>query len=216
MLSEICPPAPVIRLLEDQLHTPVSTRVGVGAAGYANHLATSSYGYPSLHSWCVWIEPDTTGERGGDYWSWRWISAVRSAFEIWSRTVPVTQVVDPERANIHVLRKRPSLREIEQRWRASNGRSLLRIVVVARGGRSYLEPRVQVLISPNLQARVIQNTALHELGHAFGLWGHSKVEEDIMYFRQGSNSLLRLSHRDQHALEWVRTRCVSQFGRPLL
>ena len=63
MLSEICPPAPVIRLLEDQLHTPVSTRVGVGAAGYANHLATSSHGYPSLHSWCVWIEPDEEEQR---------------------------------------------------------------------------------------------------------------------------------------------------------
>ena len=208
MFSELCPPASAIHVLGEYLNTPESS--SAIAADYANHLADSTYGYPSLSKWCVWIEPIVANEVDND----KWADAVRAALETWSRAIPLTQVSKPERAHIQVRHKQPLLRETKQGWRASNGRSLLQIAIAARSGESYLEPQVEVLVSPGLQTTVLQSTALHELGHAFGLWGHSKIEEDIMHFRQGATSFLRLSNRDRRTLRWLRSHC-GNFGKPL-
>ena len=55
-----------------------------------------------------------------------------------------------------------------------------------------------------IRDRVQQATALHELGHAFGLWGHSPEKSDAMAVHQGQVPVLDLSDRDRFTLRWVR------------
>ena len=78
-------------------------------------------------------------------------------------------------------------------------------------GRRRLEPMVTVMISPELRAEALQATALHELGHAFGLWGHSSVPTDALAVSQGKTPVLVPSERDRLTLDWVMQQ-TTRFG----
>jgi predicted Zn-dependent protease len=58
----------------------------------------------------------------------------------------------------------------------------------------------------------IQATALHELGHAFGLWGHSPDPADVMAAVPRAQPLLQLSPRDLATLGWLNQQ-PTDFGR---
>jgi len=116
----------------------------------------------------------------------------------------VQRVDSPERAQVLLHRRKPPLRAIAGGWRASNGRSHLQLIEVQRQQRWRFEPQVKVLVSPHLRAAVLEATALHELGHAFGLWGHSLDPGDVMAVHQGQQPLLKLSPRDRLTLGWLR------------
>jgi predicted Zn-dependent protease len=73
------------------------------------------------------------------------------------------------------------------------------------------QPRVKVLVSPELRAAALQATALHELGHAFGLWAHSDQPDDAMAVSQGKSPVLELSARDKTTINWLRSQPTS-FG----
>jgi predicted Zn-dependent protease len=62
---------------------------------------------------------------------------------------------------------------------------------------------VRVLISPDQRLEALQATALHELGHAFGLWGHSDQSDDAMAATPGRQPILRLSPRDRATVRWL-------------
>ena len=62
---------------------------------------------------------------------------------------------------------------------------------------------MEVLISPGQRQAAIQATALHELGHGFGLWGHSSDPTDALAVNQGESPVLVPSERDRLTLEWV-------------
>ena len=208
MVPNPCPPAQEIRVLDGGLQS-AEPRNGLG---YADRLATTSFGYPSLPHWCVWIEPEPEGSVAGNRWLKRWADALDAALNSWSEVIPVTRVAEIERAHVMVFRKRPPLRQLASGWRASNGRSLLKIVEVQRETANQLEPRVKVMVSPEIRAPVLQATALHELGHAFGLWGHSEQMEDVMAVSKGALPLLNFSARDKITLRWVRSQS-NDFGK---
>tara|TARA_X000000950_G_scaffold280402_1_gene374949 strand:+ start:346 stop:624 length:279 start_codon:yes stop_codon:yes gene_type:complete len=84
---------------------------------------------------------------------------------------------------------------------------------VRRQGVWRFEPKVSVLVSPELRAPVLQATALHELGHAFGLWGHSPDPGDAMAVHQGQDPVLKLSARDLETLLWLR-QLSTRLGTP--
>jgi predicted Zn-dependent protease len=73
---------------------------------------------------------------------------------------------------------------------------------------------VEVLISPGQRAAASQATALHELGHAFGLWGHSDQPGDALTAVPGAEPVLRPSPRDRATLLWLRSRSDG-LGGPL-
>ena len=50
-----------------------------------------------------------------------------------------------------------------------------------------------------------RGTALHELGHAFGLWGHSDQAGDAMAVHAGARPVLQLSPRDRATLQWLQS-----------
>ena len=208
MQPELCPPQQQVRTLQVALERqPPGQR-----PGYASSIATTSLGPPVLRHWCVWIQP--AAATPANRWDQRWLDQVSSALTTWGALVPLTLVDNPDQANVLIHRQRPARRQVAGVWRASNGRTQLQVVDVQRQGRRRLEPLVKVMVSPGLRAEALQATALHELGHAFGLWGHSSVPTDVLAISQGERPVLVPSQRDRLTLAWVMQQ-TTRFGSTL-
>jgi len=192
------------------------------AGTYTKQLSTTDRGLPVLPRWCVWVEP--LPERGVPRWGRRWLDAVDAALSTWGSHLEVVRVKDQGRAQIHLHRRRPPRRQTQGKWRASHGRSTLQILLVRRrsvapvveqhlpGPQPFrLEPFTTVLVSPGQRREAIEATALHELGHAFGLWGHSDEAADAMAVSPGATPVLELSERDKRTLLWLQAQQTS-FG----
>lgn len=172
-------------------------------ADYRLVVATTALGRPRLDRWCVWIEPSSGGV-GDAFWQSRWSAALSRALSQWRALLPIRVVEDPEAAQVRVWRRRPPLIPgPDGRLRASHGRASLSLERVRRGEVTRLEPAVEVLISPGQREQAIEATALHELGHAFGLWGHSEDPADVMAAVPGAQPVLVLSRRDRSTLQWL-------------
>ena len=185
------------------------TAAMAGAADYRQALKPTPAGWPRRDHWCVWVEPITDlGPTG--IWQQRWREAVLAALISWQRQLSISLVGDAAQAQVLVQRRRPPI----QNQRASHGRAQLQLLEVQRGGPWQLEPRVEVLISPGQGPRAMQATALHELGHAFGLWGHSDQAGDVMAPQPGAQPLLQLSGRDRATLEWLQRQPGLQGASP--
>ena len=208
MQPELCPPQQQVRTLQVALERqPPGQR-----PGYASSIATTSLGPPVLKHWCVWVQPPAATP--ANRWDQRWLDQVSSALTTWRVLVPLTLVDNPDQANVLIHRQRPARRQVAGVWRASNGRTQLQVVDVQRQGRRRLEPLVKVMVSPGLRAEALQATALHELGHAFGLWGHSSVPTDVLAISQGERPVLVPSQRDRLTLAWVMQQ-TTRFGSTL-
>ena len=208
MQPELCPPQQQVRTLQVALERqPPGQR-----PGYASSIATTSLGPPVLKHWCVWVQP--AAATPVNRWDQRWLDQVSSALTTWGALVPLTLVDNPDQANVLIHRQRPARRQVAGLWRASNGRTQLQVVDVQRQGRRRLEPLVKVMVSPGLRAEALQATALHELGHAFGLWGHSSVPTDVLAISQGERPVLVPSQRDRLTLAWVMQQ-TTRFGSTL-
>ena len=208
MQPELCPPQQQVRTLQVALERqPPGQR-----PGYASSIATTSLGPPVLKHWCVWVQP--AAATPANRWDQRWLDQVSSALTTWGELVPFTLVDSPDQANVLIHRQRPARRQVAGVWRASNGRTQLQVVDVQRQGRRRLEPLVKVMVSPGLRAEALQATALHELGHAFGLWGHSSVPTDVLAISQGERPVLVPSQRDRLTLAWVMQQ-TTRFGSTL-
>jgi predicted Zn-dependent protease len=170
---------------------------------YRHRLQTTPSGWPTQSTWCVWVEPPETLAPASPVQS-RWQAAIDGALEEWRRLLPIVIVPEADRAQVTVWRRRPPLgRDAAGRARASHGRAILTLQRRPPGATPSVEPRVVVLISPDQRLEAIQATALHELGHAFGLWGHSEDPADAMAIAPGSRPIQRLSERDRATVRWL-------------
>jgi predicted Zn-dependent protease len=197
--AEACAAAAVLDVVPPAAGRERHTGAGASTTGdYRHQLRPTAHGWPRRDRWCVWVDP-AQAEGPASRWDQAWLEAVEKALASWAELVPIERVSRPEQAQVRILRRRPPLRG----GRASHGRAELQLAVVERDGRRQLEPRVVVQISPGQRASAMQATALHELGHAFGLWGHSEADGDAMAAVPGASPVLELSPRDRATFLWL-------------
>ena len=172
---------------------------------YRHRLHATVFGWPRRDHWCVWVEP-AAADGPSARWDQAWLQAVDGALDTWAGVLPITRVANPEQAQVLVFRRRPPLKN----GRASHGRAELELARVRRmspdsigAAAEQLEPRITVMISPGQRPQAIEATALHELGHAFGLWGHSDNPSDAMAAVPGAQPVRQLSPRDRATVLWL-------------
>jgi len=67
---------------------------------------------------------------------------------------------------------------------------------------NILAHRFVIYLSPDQSPAYTLATARHEIGHALGIWGHSTLETDVMYFSQVRNPP-PISERDVNTLRKI-------------
>lgn len=127
---------------------------------------------------------------------------VKAAVKEWNRYLPLQIVEKPEIADIRISFNSPPLRKTNLlRARSALTRYELYIKQVSLST-SVLAHRCTVILNPNQSSKYVKAAALHELGHALGIWGHSLVASDALYFSQVSNPP-SISSRDINTLKRI-------------
>jgi predicted Zn-dependent protease len=140
-----------------------------------------------------------------------WVDAVLQAVREWSVYLPLEVVAQPAAADISILRSRPPLqaslnRETGKlnlpRARSAQTRYEFYLRSAVEAAEEVLSHRFTIKLSPDQTVEYTIATARHELGHALGIWGHSPLETDTMYFSQVRNSP-QISARDINTLKRI-------------
>ena len=129
-----------------------------------------------------------------------WIEAVLGVVREWGVYLPLEEVDNSEVADIRILRQAPPLRQGVLRSRS--GEATYELYARRDGDKTVLSHRFSVYLNPNQVGKYIPATARHELGHALGIWGHSLMESDVLYFSQVRNPPA-ISARDVNTLKRV-------------
>jgi predicted Zn-dependent protease len=177
---------------------------------------------PTAVGYLVWsefpIQVYVESVTDGGVRSQLWVEAVLQAVREWSAYLPLEVVSEAAKADIVLIRSRPPLQasfnrntgqfQIE-RARAAEARYGLYI-----GPTGILSHRFTINLNPNAASESILASARHELGHALGIWGHSPLQTDALYFSQVRNMPL-ISPRDINTLKRVYSQ-PTRLGWPLV
>jgi len=148
----------------------------------------------------VYIEPAThlASDR-----SQEWTEAVARAVHEWAVYLPLEIVDSSESVDIAIWRRSPSLRiEQDRSPRARSAETRYEIYIDRRVSPAILSHHFTILLRPSQTTAYIQAATRHELGHALGIWGHSPLETDALYFSQVRNPP-PISPRDVNTLKHI-------------
>ncbi|XWK91032.1 MAG: peptidase [Phormidium sp.] len=140
----------------------------------------------------------------------KWVNAAREAIKEWNVYLPLEVVEDSKIADILIWRSAPAWKPTFDR---NTGRFQLPRARTAEAryefyrrqsakGETVLSQRFTIQVNPNKVSDYILPTMRHELGHALGIWGHSPVETDALYFSQVRHSP-PISPRDINTLKRI-------------
>ena len=180
---------------------------------YFEAIAPSRYGALvwAVSPLCVYVEPASTEATATAQRQQQWQQAVNQALADWQPYFDLRLVSNPAKADITVWRRSPPLRRNAdgQLDRARTAETTLQFY--REGDRALPRYRIDLGLTQGFAGLV--STARHELGHAFGLWGHSDRPEDVMYVAQSSQNV-RLTDRDLSTLRRLYQQ-PTQLGWPL-
>lgn len=171
---------------------------------YFEQVSPSAVGYLIWSEFPVrvFVEPPhpTANDRSAD-----WTSAVNRAAQEWSQHLPLELVDVPAAADIRIWRRSPPLRgwgDRLQRARSAETRCEFYVHQGLNRAAAILSHRCEIWLRPSQTDDYIQAAARHELGHAIGIWGHSPLATDALYFSQ-VRTPPAISHRDVNTLKRV-------------
>jgi predicted Zn-dependent protease len=107
-----------------------------------------------------------------------WQTAIAQAVEDWQPYLPLNLVDTASEADIQISPNSPRHKS-GTRVRSAETRYELYV-----SDRQTLLHRVTINIRPSQTPQYLTAAARHELGHALGIWGHSRNPADVMYFAQ--------------------------------
>jgi len=202
--QDITPPAPSSSFPIPQVHPLPSS-----LAQWQNATDTSDYFSevkPTPIGYLIWSEfpikiyverPKNSAESPSSLQRFQqWVDAVLQGVREWSSYLPVVVVERSEGADISILRSHPSIRtSIDRetgkftslRARAAETRYEFYLRPAVNASQTVLSHRFTIQLSPDQTLDYTLATARHELGHALGIWGHSPLQTDTMYFSQVRN-----------------------------
>ncbi|MCV3213226.1 peptidase [Plectonema radiosum NIES-515] len=129
-----------------------------------------------------------------------WVNTVIQAVQEWNVYLPLEVVKQPEVANITIVRKAPPLQKSPNSNipRARSAQTTYKLYT----NNKVLSHRFTILLSPTQTGNYLTAAARHEFGHALGIWGHSPLPSDALYFSQVRNPP-PISARDVNTLKRV-------------
>lgn len=165
---------------------------------------------------------DPVGESSDNRRFQKWAIAVLKAVQEWSVYFPLSVVEQQSMADITIFRSRPPFQASFNRDtgefqlpRARSAQTRYELYISQpSGGTAILSHHCNILLSPAQSDNYIQAAARHELGHALGIWGHSPLETDALYFSQVRNPP-PISPRDINTLKRVYEQ-PTRLGWPLV
>ncbi len=137
----------------------------------------------------------------------KWYEVVKSAIAEWKVYLPLQQIDDSKIADIVILRSAVTRKaELDPETGLYN---IPRAITAQTQYEFYLDEssnilshRMTVNISPEIGETATLAAARHELGHALGIWGHSNLETDALYFSQVKDTP-PISDRDINTLKKI-------------
>ena len=139
-----------------------------------------------------------------------WVNGVLQTIEEWNIYLPLEGVSDSEAADIKILRSHPPIQaSFNQETgkfdipRARTAETRYEFYIKSTGdGAKILSHKFTIFLSPDQSLDYTIATVRHELGHALGIWGHSPLETDVLYFSQVRNPP-QISVRDINTLKVI-------------
>jgi predicted Zn-dependent protease len=149
-----------------------------------------------------------------------WTQAVKQAVVEWQSYLPLKLVDRPELADITIWRSpapltKGSVKPGDRNYRVRSAETRYELYAKQVGNAPpLLAHRCTIWLRPSQTPQYIQAAARHELGHALGLWGHSPLQTDALYFSQVRHPAA-ISPRDLNTLKRVYQQ-PTHLGWPLL
>ncbi|MEB3219129.1 MAG: peptidase [Nostocales cyanobacterium 94392] len=179
--------------------TLIEWKDDTNSGDYFNEIKPTKYGYLIWSQFPIKVYLETPTANNTQQ-SQEWVNTVSQTVQEWNNYLPLTIVENPEAADITIVRKSPPLK-------FTNGNQFPRARSAETRYKIFTKDNILyhdfiILLSPSQTGKYLSAAARHELGHALGIWGHSKDKGDALYFSQVSNPPL-ISPRDVNTLKKI-------------